>query len=366
MSENPLSAQPVEPLTTAPAQPVTPPPIPAVEVPEKTSFLNELTWLGLGAVLPCGSITFYKKAARRPLWSALLFFFLFSLVLAALSSAKISRDVRTAIGELEKGLASIVLPEVTIRNGIATATGPQPYTFYPQEGMILAIDTTGRITETELALYQEGFLMTRDSLLVLQNGQIQSIPLYELQQMFNQDPLVINKANLVRWATLASGFFKAVAFIAIWLWDLFGRLLIILLAGLLLWGIASLIKRGAPFSAILITGIYSYVPAVYFNFILGQAEAQIPFALTFVHVVIWAVALLFVFEALGRNLFTFERTLRPWRALIGLPMLILMPLQYLLSWETDTAWSVLAWGLCLLALASVGLRGLWNAQVPEP
>lgn len=363
MSENPIQSENLQP--PAAVEPVPAEPAPPIHEPEKTSFVNELLWLGLGTVLPCGSITFYKKASRRPLGYALLFFLLFSLVLAALSSAKFSRGVTTAIGDLEKGLASIVLPEVTIRNGIATATGPQPYTFYPEQGMILAIDTTGKITEDDLAGYSDGFLMTRDSLVVLNSGQIQSIPLYELQQAFQQDPLVINKANLLQWATLAMGFVKTGAFIAIWLWNLFGRLLIILLAGLLLWGIASLIKPGAPFSAILITGIYSYVPAVYFNFILGQANAQIPFALTFVHVLIWIAALLFVFEVLGRNLLTFERTLRPWRALIGLPMLILMPLQYLLAWETDTAWSVLAWGICLLALAGVGVRGLWNAQVPE-
>ncbi|NTW08894.1 MAG: hypothetical protein HGA28_04925, partial [Anaerolineaceae bacterium] len=62
-------------------------------------------------------------------------------------------------------------------------------------------------------------------------------------------------------------------------------------------------------------------------------------------------------------LLTSERTLRSWRTWIGIPMLVLMALQYVLVWETGTAWSVLAWGLTILVLAGIGVQGLWNAQV---
>jgi hypothetical protein len=364
MSENPI--QPVTPLPPAPVEPVPAQVVPVEPEYEKTSFGNEMLWLAMGAVMPCGSFTFYKKAARRKKRYALLFFFLFSLVLAVLTSAMFSRGINMAMVEMEKGLATTALPEITIRDGIATAKGPQPFVLYGGDRTLFAIDTTGKINEIDPALYDTGLLMTRTELHLLQSsGQEQRMTLLELQQAFNANPLVINKENLIKWATAALGFAKVGAFVGILLWDLFGRLVMILLAGLLFWGIASLIKQGAPFAPILITGIYSYVPAVYVNFVLGQAKAQFPFALTLVHTLIWLVALLFVFEVLGKNLLTRERTLRSWRTWIGIPMLVLMALQYVLVWETGTAWSVLAWGLTLLVLAGIGVQGLWNAQVAQ-
>ena len=46
--------------------------------PKKNRFLDELLWLAMGLVLPAGSFTFYKKAARRSAGWAILFFFLFT------------------------------------------------------------------------------------------------------------------------------------------------------------------------------------------------------------------------------------------------------------------------------------------------
>ena len=57
-------------------------------VPQEPSkgFLHELAWLGAGFVLPCGSLTFYRRAARRKVGKTILFFALFALVVSILAT----------------------------------------------------------------------------------------------------------------------------------------------------------------------------------------------------------------------------------------------------------------------------------------
>ena len=69
-------------------------------VPTKTGgarFLDELLWLAMGFVLPAGSFTFYKKAAKRSAGWAILFFFLFTTCLAVISSLAFNRQVDTVV-----------------------------------------------------------------------------------------------------------------------------------------------------------------------------------------------------------------------------------------------------------------------------
>ena len=101
----------------------------------------------MGLVLPAGSFTFYKKAAKRSAGLALLFFFLFTTVLAIISTQAFNRQMDTAVKDIEKELTKMVFPAITVRNGVATAKGPQPYTIYGNEGEIFAIDTTGKIQQ---------------------------------------------------------------------------------------------------------------------------------------------------------------------------------------------------------------------------
>jgi hypothetical protein len=42
--------------------------------------LSELSWLGAGFVMPCASLTFYRRVTRRRVIWAVLFFTLFSLM----------------------------------------------------------------------------------------------------------------------------------------------------------------------------------------------------------------------------------------------------------------------------------------------
>ena len=89
--------------------------------------------------------------------------------------------------------------------------------------------------------------------------------------MARRDPLVIDKNAILGWAAVIMGYVKAGALAGIWVWETLGRLVILLVIALILWGIGALIKPGTGFGQVLAVGIYAYVPAVYLNFVLNQA-----------------------------------------------------------------------------------------------
>ena len=334
--------------------------------PKKNRLLDELLWLAMGLVLPAGSFTFYKKAARRSAGWAILFFILFATALAVISAQAFNRQVDTAVKDIEKELTKMVFPAITVQGGVASAKGPQPYTIFGSDGEIFAIDTTGKINQIDRSRFRTGFLVTREGVEVLDtNGRDQWVTWADIQSMVRRDPLVIDKNAILGWAAVIMGYVKAGALAGIWIWEALGRLVILLVIALILWGIGALIKPGTGFGQVLAVGIYTYVPAVYFNFILNQAGAKFPFKLSLGHTLLWAVMLLFTLDVFGKRGLSRERSLRPWRVLIGVPALILMPLQAVQGWESSVAWSVIAWAAMEIALLAIGIQGVL-AQPPEP
>jgi hypothetical protein len=345
--------------------------IPSPASPAKTGgarFLDELLWLAMGFILPAGSFTFYKKAARRSAGWAFLFFVLFCSALAVISSLAFNRQVDTAVTDIEKELTKMVFPAITVRNGVATAKGPQPYTIYGSQGEIFAIDTTGKLNSLDTSRYTTGILVTRDGIQVLnaQQGRNQFLPWADLQRSFKIDPLVIDKNTILTWIATILGFVKAAALGGIWLWEVLGRMTILLVIALILWGIGALVKPGTGFGHVLVVGIYTYVPAVYLNFIINQAGAKFPFKLSLGHTLLWAVILLFTLDVFGKRGLSRERPIRTWRVLIGVPALILMPMQAVQGWESGVAWSVIAWGAMEIALLVIGIQGVLAQPLEEP
>ena len=345
-----------------------PAPIPVEAAkPKGNRFLEELLWLVMGLVLPAGSFTFYKKAAKRSAGFAFLFFFLFSTALAVIATTGVNRQMDTAVKDLEKELTKMVFPAITVRDGVATAKGPQPYVIYGSEGEIFAIDTTGKLNSIDTSNYHTGVLLSRTGVQVVQasNGRNQTISWVDLQDMVKTNPLVIDKAAILGWTATLMGYVKGAALVGIWFWEVLGRLMIMLVIGLIFWGLGALIKPGTGFGAVMVVGIYAYVPAVYFNFVLGQAKLNFPLKLSLVHFLIWGVMLLFTLDAFGKGTLSKERGLRTWRVLIGVPILVLMPLQYVQGWDAPVNYAVIAWGLMEIALLAFGIQGVL-AQPLEP
>jgi hypothetical protein len=288
--------------------------------------LGEVGWFFSGAVLPMGSLSFYRKAARKSVGSAILFFVFFTLVISTLLTINFGVGMFSVRGQIQEAYANGDIPEVTITDGIAEVDAQQPVILFNQEAAsgqrtLVAIDTTGKLREIDIDRFEQGLLLTRTELHVLnrQNGY-QVLPLTQLHTMFEQDPILINAETVSQlWGTM-SIIIVILAFIFLALWHTVVRLMIISMVALILWGIISLMKPNTGFGPVIITGLYAIVPAIYFSHLFGRSEVWLPGLQTLLLLGFWVIGLIANFMDVKTD---DTRPLRLWTALLGLPMLIL-------------------------------------------
>jgi hypothetical protein len=324
-----------------------------------TGCLGQLGWFFSGAVLPMGSFSYYRKAVQKSVGGAILFFVIFTLVISTLVTINVAVKAFSVVGSIQQAFADGNIPEITISNGIAEASGEQPFIMLDGsdtngQSMFIAVDTTGKIKKIDSG-YSQGFLLTRTELHVVnpQNGY-QVVPLSDINTMFSQDPIIINAQTTSQaWGVMSIGF-VILAFIFLVLWHTVLRLMIISIYALILWGIVTLVKPGTGFGPIIITGLYAIVPAIYLSHLLSRSSFTFPGVQTFFLFVFWATGLVVNFA--NFNFLTEEHPLRLWTALIGLPMLLLYIVD--IFWQFPSPYGVAAlWVVSLLTgLVLVGLR----------
>lgn len=325
-----------------------------------TGCLGQLGWFFSGAVLPMGSITFYRKAAQRSVGSAILFFLIFTVAISTLSTINVAVDMFSFIGSIQQAYANGDVPDITISQGIATVDGPQPFIMLDGadtngESIIVATDTTGRMKEIDTSRYDQGFLLTRTELHMVtdQNGY-QIFPLSDLNTSFEKDPIIINSETTSRAWGFISVIIVALAFIFLVLWYTVVRLMIISTIALVIWGIVSLIKPNTGFGPIIITGLYAIIPAIYFSYLLKRSGLAFPGLQTFFLLVFWVTGL--VVNLMDIKFFNEERPLRLWTAAVGLPMLILFIVDLFAQFPSPYG-PLALWGLTLLTwFILIGLR----------
>lgn len=332
--------------------------------PQSPGCLSAIGWLGAGWVLPCFSLNFYFLAARRRAASALIFFFVFTLAITSLQTLALIRGLFQAGAEIRRGFESGSFPEITISGGEAQVDGPQPMVLFDESDTWVAIDTTGELTEIDRQRYRQGFLLTRTTLVMLDNnGRYQELSLRDLQLALDTDPLIINGDTTTAYWAGFSVIAVIAAFLFLILWNAVVRLAYVALIALALWGIAALIRPGTGFGPVLITGLYAVVPALFISFLLSQIQINIPFTTTFFLVVFWGVGLAGAFlprtaapasSSVG-DYFRAERTLRGWRAVIALPLLLDVALEMIFHWN---AWYV-TWPLTLITLGVLLAVSVW-------
>jgi hypothetical protein len=292
-----------------------------------TGCLGEVGWFFGGAVLPMASLTFYRKAAQKSVGSAVLFFVVFTIFISALVTVNFGMDMYSVTAGIQEAYAKGEVPEITISHGVAEVDGEQPFILFNGrdtngQSILVAVDTTGRITEIDTDRFDQGLLLTRTELHVLnaQNGY-QVAPLSELHDMFDKDPIIIDAESVSRLWTLISITVMSVGFIFLVLWYTVVRLMIISVIALVLWGIVSLMRPKTEFGPIIITGLYALVPAVYLAHLFSRSGMRLPGFQTIFLLGFWIIGLVGVFaDAL---MTPDERPMRLWTALIGLPMLTL-------------------------------------------
>jgi hypothetical protein len=328
----------------------------------KGGCLPEIEIFGSGLVLSWFSPTFYIHAARRKVISALLFFFVFTSAIAVLQSISLTYSMFAVRDSIVKAYEQNHVPTIRIEDGIAEVDGPEPLVLMDQNEMLVVVDTTGQhYTEADLRRYQQGFLINRTELLMLQQGgRLQSIPLASFHEMLNQNPIVIDKQWVAgAWDTFTAGFGIA-SLIALWLWHVPIRLAYMLVLALVMWGIASLFRKNTGFGPVLITGMYALVPALIVRFMLSLFNFYFPSLVTLILVFVWSMGLiaalrpLSVLSLIKPGLDPAAQPLRAWRVLIGLPLLIDIVLELIFHW--NAVW--VTWGLAvvtMLTLAAISL-----------
>jgi hypothetical protein len=325
---------------------------PPAQAPPSRAVPSVLEIYGAGLVLSAISPTFYWHAARRRASSALYFFVLFALILTTIQTLDISRDFG-ALGRMaEEAFAAGVFPRITLSGGQAAIDGPDPFV-REFEGSVLIADTTGTYGPSLLrsGRYDSGFLLTRTTVYRLNGGEVDSLPLEDLQPMLG-DPFVLDAQVIQK---LLNGI-QVIAFTVLLVWHTVIRLAGLALLAFGMRAVAGGIWPGASFGPVFGIGVFALVPATYGTYLLrrigiGFCGLQIVLLL-----IVWAVGLVAAFAERGEGILSGGRSLRGWRALAGVPMLLVLALDAIFSWPRG---AILAWGITLLTLVVLAFIGLW-------
>lgn len=306
-----------------------------------------------GPVLPMCSPTFYHQAVKRSVFAAFVFFFLFGLALAALQTAQVTADFGEARRAVDEAFASGEIPEVSIDNGLATVYAPQPFIAVDDAQSLVVLDTTGVYTGRELLEgdYESGFILTRDTIYGFDDqGRFTQLSLRELDWLV-PFPLHFNAVVLKSFISMGQLF----VFAGLFVWrSILGPIYIALL-GLVVWGIASLARKKVSYSAVLITGFFAAIPALYGEYLMARIDADVFLMFTLLLLIVWTVGLV---AAVGTrrpgDWLRGERTLRAWRAAIGYPMLIIFALDVYYQWDRGPA---IVWTTAVATVAALLVVG---------
>ena len=336
---------------------------PVLAGPQSEGFLHGLAFFLSGLVLPLGSLTFYRKASQRRVAVAILFFLLLTCGITVFVTIKGAASLWSFQNDIQKSFDEGKFPEITIQDGIAQVKGAQTRVLMDDPQMFVAIDTTGQYTGIDRSKYQQGFLLTRDTLYFLsQNGQYRSIPLSEVNTAFNQNPIVINAQTSIYYWQIFSVIFAVFLFLILILWNTVVRLMYVAMLALLVWGVASLIRPNVGFGPIIITALYALVPAIYISDLFDLAKVSFPGLQTLLFIPFWAAGLFAYFSSTD---FFRDKPLRLWRALIGVPLLLVLLIDIFITnypYEAGIAWGVAV--LTMLGLAAAALFTRLNRPGP--
>ncbi len=300
---------------------------------------NGRSWLalwqlwGAGFVLSGCSPTFYYQAARRRLITAVLFFVVFGLILAGLQTGQVVYTMRPFRDDVNAAFDEGKVPAVTIANGEAVVHGPEPFVAVDDGRNLIVFDTTGQYTGEELANYQSGLVLTKTKLVSIDDqGNVQTTLLN--MPFLRQRTIEIN-AGLVQ--RILSGLQVSV-FLGLAFWRVVLGLIYVALWALVVWGFAAQVKRGVGFGPVLTTGLYAVVPATYAHYLLDRVDMDFFGLFTLLLLIGWGVSLV---AAAGKrqagDFLRGQRPLRAWRALIGLPMLVVLALDAIYRWANGAA-----------------------------
>ena len=324
--------------------------------------LSEMGWMASGLVLPLTSTGFYRLATRRRTILGNPVFLVVGCLVSLLITAGLSRGLGGVTAEIQRAYAQGKIPPITIQNGEASVNAPQPLVLIDSSDTAVIIDTTGQVTELDANRYRTGLLLTRTELQFMSEGsRYQRVPLSTINQMFSANPLIIDQNTVSSWWQGFSILFSVLAFFGVLLWTTVIRLGYIVLLALPVWGIVSLIRSNTPFNPILITGLYASIPAMYTVYLLQQVRVTFLFLGTIVLLFFWLIVLVLLFRSAADRPPQNFAEIRPWRALIGIPLLILFVVNMLFPLPNG---AMILWIAALLTVIALAAVTFWPRSEP--
>lgn len=240
-----------------------------------------------GFFFPCFDLSFYVEGVAKKN-NIFLFYLIFTVALALVPTFQVAEIIYINGIKLKSLYARGEIPAITISDGIAKSNPSKPY-IYIDNTSIFAIDTTGEMKRID-PQYISGVLITYNELHQLTPSGYRVNKLAVYNQLFG-DPISVNAANIsdyfnkiLIWGTVAT-------FFAVTMWNVLAKICFILLAGLLLWQFALLLKKQASYKSVIITGIFANVPATYTIFMLKQANITSFILFPVILLIVWAIAL---------------------------------------------------------------------------
>lgn len=261
---------------------------------ETSGFLDKIIWLLKGFVFPIWSRPFYRKAAGKSMGAALIFLLAFAIFQSIFSTISVALNLSQFEREIERAYLNGEIPDISIENGRATASGSGQY-MIENGRQVIAIDTTGVTREIDTDRFSEGFLLTSDEFHLVNEDGYQVLPLSDLNKTFG-NPIVLDAASVTGFWGKISLIIAVIVLGGGLLFFSLGRFVYLALLGLLVWGAVSISHKGFDFGKILITGIYANVPTTYLMFILRKVGFTFFGLRGILLFVIWGVAIAYVLK----------------------------------------------------------------------
>jgi hypothetical protein len=321
---------------------------------ERFNLLKELGWYGTSLVLPSASLSFYRRAVERSLASAVVFFMAFMAVISLVSTLGVTSKMVLVGEDIRKAFASGAVPEIYITNGTAQVQGKQPAILFDRENTLVAIDTTGVLKDIDRVRYTSGILLTAKDLVILNNTQYQRVSLSQVLQVLNQSTLKINAETVSNaWQAFTAGF-GLIVFIGFAFWNMVVRFLYLAALALFVLAIIGTSGISVPYHVILRVGIYAFVPVVFLIYVIDRIGFSFLLLQTLLLLGAWSIGLYAALVRGGWDILGPDRRLREWRALVGVPFMIVMVVDVLTSPRNGGWIDLFAWIVTLIALIIAG------------
>ena len=227
-----------------------------------------IQWFVRGLVQPVYSLPFYRSGLTKGLGWAIFFFLFFSIIQTAYTTGRLAIGISEMPQDLEEIQSSGELRSITIENGIASVDGTQPWIVSDQRTFI-GIDVTGEIREIDTSRYDNGILITKTEIHILNtDGEYQKYSLQDVNAAFG-DPIVIDEDVMNRaWKTFSSIMLIVVGGVS-FVWNFGVRLIYIAVLAAVMWALTQTWRKDAQYSDVFVTGIYVSVPVIYLYWLIN-------------------------------------------------------------------------------------------------